>query len=217
MFNSKPDPIDAEPIEPPRVVGIVAKKQVVEIWHVHLVRTAYRERESELPPQVRTRTVNGRRERQQIYRRELARQLWGHFVIRRYQATRMLPWTPSLGLTMLIPGTLLAAGSANQGIMQVPVWVLIAQSVLIIVGGLLALSSGVRLLKRLRSTNGLPLESLGVSGHALGFPSGAVASDPAPGGYRAARYKGSLEIDIPVGEWQVVEEFTSDLGWRRLS
>ena len=129
----------------------------------------------------------------------------------------MLPWTPSLGLTMLIPGTLLAAGSANQGIMQVPMWVLIAQSVLIIVGGLLALSSGVRLFKRLRSINGLPLEALGVSGHALGFPSGAVASDPAPGGYRAARYKGLLEIDIPIGQWQVVEEFTSDMGWRRTS
>jgi hypothetical protein len=217
MFNSKPGPIDAELTEPPRVVGIISRKQVVEIWHVHLVRTAYRERESELPPEIRTRMMNGRRERQHIYRRERARQVWGHFVIRRYQATRMLPWTPSLGLTMLIPGTLLAAGSANQGIMQVPLWVLIVQSVLIIVGGLLALGSGIRLLKRLRPTEGLPLEALGVSGHALGFPTGAVASDPVPGGYRPARYKGSLEIEIPVGAWEVVEEFTSDLGWLRIS
>jgi hypothetical protein len=213
MSDSKPGPIDGQATEPPRVVGIVSKTHVLEIWHIHLVRTAYRERESELPSEVRSRVVNGRRERQRVYRRELARQEWGHFLIRRYQATRMLPWTPSLGLTMLIPGTLLAAGSANQ-IMQVPVWLLIAQSALIIVGSLLALSSGVRLLKRLRPTNGLPLESLGVSGHALGFPSGATASEPAPNGFRAARYKGSIEIDIPIGEWETLEEFTPDMGWR---
>jgi hypothetical protein len=213
MFNSKFVPIAAEPTEPPRVVGIVSKANLLEIWHIHLMRTAYRERESELPCEVRTRVMKGRREHQRVYRRELARQEWGHFLIRRYQATRMLPWTPSLGLTMLIPGTLLAAGSANQ-IMQVPLWLLIAQSALIIVGGLLALSSGVRILKRLRPTNGRPLESLGVSGHALGFPSGATAAEPAPTGFRAARYKGSIEIDIPIGEWETVEEFTPDMGWR---
>jgi hypothetical protein len=128
----------------------------------------------------------------------------------------MLPWTPSLGLIMLIPGTLLAAGSANQ-IMQAPLWLLIAQSALIIVGSLLALSSGIRMLKRLRPINGLPLESLGVSGRALGFPNGATASEPAPGGFRAARFKGSIEIDIPIGEWQTVEEFTPDMGWRPAS
>jgi len=213
MFNSKFVPIAAEPTEPPRVVGIVSKANVLEIWHIHLMRTAYRERESELPCEVRTRMMKGRREHQRVYRRELARQEWGHFLIRRYQATRMLPWTPSLGLTMLIPGTLLAAGSANQ-IMQVPLWLLIAQSTLIIVGSLLALSSGVRILKRLRPTNGRPLESLGVSGHALGFPSGATAAEPAPNGFRAARYKGSIEIDIPIGDWETVEEFTPDMGWR---
>ena len=213
MFNSKPGAIDAEPTEPPRIVGVVSKKHVLEIWHIHLVRTAYRERESELPSEVRTRIVNGRRERQHIYRRERARQEWGRFLIRRYQATRMLPWTRSVGLTLLIPGTLLAAGSANQ-IMQVPVWLLIAQSALIIIGGLLALSSGVRLLKRWCPTNGMPLETLGVSGHALGFPSGATASEPPPDGFRAGRFKGSIEIDIPIGEWESLEEFTPDLGWR---
>lgn len=213
MFTSNLSPIAAEQTELPRIVGIVSKTNVLEIWHIHLVRTAFRERESELPPAVRTRLVNGRRERQHVYRRELARQEWGHFLIRRYQATRMLPWTPSLGLIMLIPGTLLAAGSAHQ-IMQVPVWLLIAQSALIIVGSLLALSSGLRLLKRLRPLDGLPLESLGVSGRALGFPNGATAAEPAPSGFRAARFKGSIEIDIPIGEWETLEEFTPDTGWR---
>ena len=61
---------------------------------------------------------------------------------------------------------------------------------------------------------GRPLESLGVSGHALGFPSGATAAEPAPNGFRAARYKGSIEIDIPIGEWETLEEFTPDMGWR---
>src|SRR6476661_8302668 len=183
MSDSKPGPIDGEPTEAHRVVGIVSKAHVLEIWHIHLVRTAYRERDSELPSEVRTRVVNGRRERQRVYRRELARQEWGHFLIRRYQATRMLPWTPSLGLTMLIPGTLLAAGSARQGIMQVPFSLLVMQTALISLGGLMALSSGWRiLLSRLRPSEGVSVESLGVSGHAMGFPAATFASETASGG-----------------------------------
>jgi hypothetical protein len=199
-----------------RVVAIVANKQVVEIWQMYLQRTDFREREIELPKELRTRVVRGRRQRNDVYRRQRAQQEWGHFVIRRYRATRMLPWAPGVGLAMLVPGTLLAAGSANQGITHVPMGLLIIQSALISIGGLLALASGWRVLtKPFRFSDGVPLESLGVLGHALGFPSDVVASDNLPVGYRAGRFKGVLEADISLGEWEVVEEYAVDPGWFR--
>jgi len=214
MFNFKRRSDDASRTQPTRVVAIIAKQQVVELWHIFLQRTDYRERDIDLPVESKTRVVNGRRQRRDVYRRKLARQAWGHFVIKRYQATRMLPWTPALGLTMLIPGTLMAAGTANQGIMQVPLGLLVTQTALITVGGLLAVSSGWRVLTtRIRVNDGVALESLGVSGHALGFPKGVVASEPLPSGYRIGRFKGNLEVDLPVGEWNVVEEHTADVAW----
>jgi hypothetical protein len=97
----------------PRVVAIVAKNEVIELWHIHLQRTDYRERDIEVSKEMRVRLVDGRRQRREVHQRQIERQPWGRFIIHRYQATRMLPWTPSLGLAMLIPGTLLAAGSAR--------------------------------------------------------------------------------------------------------
>jgi hypothetical protein len=111
----------------------------------------------------------------------------------------MLPWTPSLGLAMLIPGTLLAAGSARQGIMQVPFSLLVIQTALISLGGLMALSSGWRIISsRLRFNETLPIETLGVSGHALGFPAD----------------RGELEVDAAMGEWAVIQKY-EDQGWWR--
>jgi len=197
-----------------RVIAIIARHEVIEMWHMYRMRTDYRERDIQLPKEVKTRVISGRRERREIYRRQVARQEWSHYMIQRYQATRMLPWTPALGLSMLIPGTLFAASSANQGITEVPLTMLVIQSALITVGGLLAVASGWRILsQRVRSTDGIPLESLGVSSHALGFTSGAVASEPSPSGYRAGRLMGVMEADVAVGEWQVVEEHVSELGW----
>jgi hypothetical protein len=116
---------------------------------------------------------------------------------------------------MLIPGTLLAAGSAKQGILQVPLSLLIIQTALITLGGLMALSSGWRILtRRLQSNEVLPLETLGVSGHALGFPAATFASEPAPGGYRSGRFRGQLEVDAAMGEWELVQEY-EDQGWWR--
>ena len=214
MFNLEPRAEDAGLTQPTRVVAIIAKQRVVELWHIFLQRTDYKERDLDLPVESKTRVVNGRRQRRDVYRRKLARQAWGHFVIKRYRATRMLPWTPAVGLTMLIPGTLLAAGTANQGILQVPMGLLVTQTALITIGGLLAVSSGWRILTtRIRVSGDIALESLGVSGHALGFPKGVVASEPLPGGYRAGRFKGDIEVDLPVGEWNVVEARTADVGW----
>jgi len=214
MFNFESRSNGAGLTQPTRVVAIIKKQQVVELWHIFLQRTDYKERDIDLPVESTTRVVNGRRQRRDVYRRKLARQAWGHFVIKRYRATRMLPWTPALALTMLIPGTLLAAGTANQGILQMPLGLLVTQSVLITIGGLLAVSSGWRILTtRIRVSGDIALESLGVSGHALGFPKGVVASEPLPGGYRAGRFKGDIEVDLPVGEWNVVEARTADVGW----
>jgi len=215
LFHRKSESEDAAGISTPRIVAIISRNQIVELWHIHRQRIDYRERDTETPNAVRTRTVSGRRRSIESYRHQIARQEWGHFVIRRYQATRMLPWTPAFSLAMLIPGTLLAAGSANQGILETPVSLLILQSILISVGGFLALASGWRLIaNRLRVTGTLSLESLGASARALGFPSGVVASEPVPAGYRPGRFKGTLEVDLPLGEWEVVEDRTIEVGWR---
>jgi hypothetical protein len=193
MSKSKANPAAAVSTDRPRTVAIVAKNQVIELWHIHRLRSSYKEREVHLPAEVRTRTVNGRREQCDIQRRHLAHQEWGQFMIRRYRVTRMIPWTPSMGLMMLIP-----------------------QCALIGAGGLMALASGWRILThRMQSTGGVPVETLGVSRHALGLPNDALVAESLPGGYRASHFKGQLEVDAPVGPWIVVEELTSDLGWHR--
>src|SRR6266481_2535811 len=206
MLRPDADSNDAAPAPAPRVMAIVARNEVIELWHIHLQRTDYRERDIEVGREVRVRETDGRRQRREVHLRQIERQPWGHFIIHRYQATRMLPWTPSLGLAMLIPGTLLAAGSARQGIMQIPFSLLVIQTALITLGGLMALSSGWRIVSsRLRSNEGLPIETLGVSGHALGFPAGTFASEPVPGGYRAGRFRGELEVDAAMGERAVIQ------------
>jgi len=216
MFERKPIPVGSdESAQPSRVVAITAGSQIFEIWHIQRIRTVYKERDVELPKQRRSRVVNGQRQRYHVYRHQLAHQEWGHFLIRRYQATRMIPWMPSAGLSMLIPGTLLAAGTANQGIMHAPVGLLILQSILITVGGLLAVGSGWRILRRLQPGSGIELESLGVSGHALGFPSDAIALDKVPAGFRAGRFKGAIEVEGAVGEWRVVGELEADGEYQR--
>lgn len=209
----------ASPIQTPRAVGILSPRQsrVLEVWQIRPLGTNYKERELTLPAEVRTRTHKGRKQRCEVLRRQIALQEWGHFRVRRYQATRMLPWTPSVGLAMLIPGTLLAAGSANQGILQVPLSLLILQSALITIGGLVALSSGWRLLtRRFRISGTMPIETLGVSGRALGFTSDVVASDPVPAGYRPGRYIGEIEVDLRLGEWRIIEEQQTDNGWQNV-
>jgi len=215
MFRHETDSEDNSVASAPRVVAIVAKNEVIELWHVHLQRTDYRERDIQVAKEVRVREVDGRRQRREVHRRQIERQPWGRFIIHRYQATRMLPWTPSLGLAMLIPGTLLAAGSARQGIMQVPFSLLVIQTALISLGGLMALSSGWRILtSRLRSSDGVPVETFGVSGHALGFPASTFVSEPAPGGFRPGRFRGQLEVDASMGDWEVMQEY-EDQGWWR--
>jgi hypothetical protein len=193
-----------------RVVAITVKNQILEIWHIQRTRTVYKERDMELPKQLRTRVINGQRQRYNVYRRQVAHQEWGHYLIRRYQATRMVPWMPSFGLSLLIPGTLLAAGTANHGIMQAPIGLLILQSILISIGGIMLVGSGWHILRRLQSSTGFALETLGVSGHALGFPSGTVASDLVPAGFRAGRFKGAIEVEGAAGEWKVVAEHEAD-------
>jgi len=130
----------------------------------------------------------------------------------------MGPWMPSLGLGMLIPGALMAAGTASQGVLNVPLSILFLQTALVFIGGTMAVASGWRLLTGgLRSADGAPLESLGVSTRALGFPSDTVASEPVPKSYRAGRFNGTLEVEIPVGQRSVVEHHSSDAGWHRIS
>jgi len=188
-------------------VAIIDGNEIMEVWHIHHIRTVYKERDLVLPKVVRTRTVSGQRQRYSVYRHQVAHQEWGHFLIRRYQATRLIPWMPSLSMSMLIPGTLLAAGTANSG---APIGLLILQSLLISVGGVMAVASGWRILRRLRPGGTIELESLGVSGHALGFPTGVRALDSVPTGFRAGRFRGAIEVESSVGEWQVVAEHEAD-------
>jgi hypothetical protein len=210
MWFNRPSQDDDESAHPVRAVAIIDRNEIMEVWHIHHIRTVYKERDLELPKVLRTRTVSGQRQRYSVYRHQLAHQEWGHFLIRRYQATRLVPWMPSLSMSMLIPGTLLAAGTANGGIMHAPIGLLILQSLLISVGGVLAVASGWRILRRLRPGGTIELESLGVSGHALGFPSGVCALDSVPTGFRAGRFKGAIEIEASVGEWQVVAEHEAE-------
>ena len=211
MLQDDLNPLDSEDAVPSlRAVAIIEKSQVLEIWHIQLLRTVYKERDLELPKILRSRTINGQRQRYNVYRRQVAHQEWGHFVIRRYQATRLIPWMPSLSMGMLIPGTLLAAGTATNGIMHAPLGLLILQSILVSVGGLLAVASGWRILRRLRPGDVIELESLGVSGHALGFPTGVVALDAVPAGFRPGRFKGAIEVEGSMGEWKVVAEHEAD-------
>ena len=192
-----------------RLVAIIAKKQVVEVWYIYRERTTYKEREVDFPQTAPGHfTAEG-----PVYKRQISRQEWGHFIIRRYHATQIQPWLSSLGLTMLVPGTLLAAGSANQ-VMQIPIGLLVLQFALVTIGGLMALASGWRILaRRLISTDGMTLESLGVSSHALGFPKDVTASDPVPSGFRRGRFKGTIHVEIPVGRWELAEEYTILSEW----
>jgi hypothetical protein len=202
-------PGDTQQADTSRLVAIIAKKRVVEVWHIYRERTTFKEREVDFPQ-----TAPGRVMAEgPVYKRQISHQEWGHFVIRRYYATQIQPWMSSLGLTMLIPGTLLAAGSANQ-VMQVPVGLLVLQFALVTIGGLMALASGWRILaRRLISTDGMTLESLGVSSRALGFPKDVTASDPVPSGFRRGRFKGTIHVEIPVGRWELAEEYTILSEW----
>lgn len=211
MFRRKPIPADIDdPAQPSRVVAVTTKSQILEIWHIQRIRTVYKERDLALPKELRTRVVNGQRQRYNVYRRQVAHQEWGHYIIRRYQATRIIPWMPTFGLSMLIPGTLMAAGTASQGLMHVPIGLLILQSVLITVGGMMLVGSGWHILRRLQPSSGVELESLGVSGHALGFPKDTTASDTVPAGFRAGRFVGAIEVEGAAGEWRVVAEQEAD-------
>ncbi len=216
MFKRNASSADGAPADDSRMVAIMANNRIIEVWDIHRQRTEYRERETDLPAEIQARVVDGRQERREVHRTQLARQEWGHFIIRRHQATRMLRWAPTIGLTMLIPGTLLAAGSANLGIAQVHLSLLILQCTLITIGGLMAISAGWRVItRRAQPRSGIPLESLGVSSRALGLPNGALVLEPLPVGCRASRFKGDIDVDAPAGSWSVVEEFESDFGWYR--
>jgi hypothetical protein len=209
-------PVDIGQTDTSRLVAIATKKQIVEIWQIHRARTNYREREVDLPQEVRGRLVHGQRQRYRTYKRQLFRQQWGHFVIRRYQATQIQPWMSSLGLALLIPGTLLAAGSANQ-FGHVPVGILVTQFSLVTVGGLMALASGSQLLvRKFISAKGAPLESLGVSSQALGFRQDVAACECVPSGFRRGRFRGSIEVELPIGEWEVVQEYMLDFDERQV-
>lgn len=190
-----------------KLVAIMAKGQIVEVWQILCDRTDFRERETVVPQEVFGHVVKGQRERQIVQRHQISHQEWGHFLIRRFHAKRTQPWMSSLGLTTLVPGALLAAGSANQGVTTVPLGMLVLQAAMVIMGSLMALTAAWRLVtRRWLSTTGQPLESLGVSSHAMGFPSNVLACEGVPSGYGRGRFKGFVEVELPLGDWEVVED-----------
>jgi len=190
-----------------KLVAIMAKGQIVEVWQILCDRTTVRERETVIPQEVLGHVVRGRRERRIVQRRQVSHQEWGHFLIRRFHARRTQPWMSSLGLTTLVPGALLAANSANQGVATVPLGMLILQGGMVVMGSLLALTAAWRMLtRRWFAVTGQPLETLGVSSHAMGFPSGVMACEGVPSGYGRGRFKGFVEVELPVGDWEVAED-----------
>lgn len=190
-----------------KLVAIVANKRVVEVWQILCDRTDYREREAVVPEEVLGHVVRGRRERQVLQRHQISRQEWGHFLIRRFHARRTQPWMSSVGLTTLVPGALLAAGSANQGVDTVPIGMLVLQGAMVAMGSLMALTAAWRMIaRRWISASGQPLESLGVSAHAMGFPKDALACESVPSGYGRGRFKGFVEVELPLGEWELVQD-----------
>ncbi len=190
-----------------KLVAIMAKGQIVEVWQILCDRTDFRESEAVVPQEVFGHVVKGRRERQIVQRHQISRQEWGHFLIRRFHAKRTQPWMSSLGLTTLVPGALLAAGSANQGVTTVPLGMLVLQAAMVIMGSLMALTAAWRLVtRRFLSATGQPLESLGVSSHAMGFPSNVIACEGVPSGYGRGRFKGFVEVELPLGDWELVED-----------
>jgi hypothetical protein len=199
-----------------KLVAIMAKGQIVEVWQILCDRTDFREREAVVPQEVFGHVVKGRRERQVVQRHQTSRQEWGHFLIRRFNAKRTQPWMSSLGLTTLVPGALLAAGSANQGVATVPIGMLVLQGSMVVMGSLMALTAAWRLItRRWLSVTGQPLESLGVSSHAMGFPSDVMACEGVPGGYGRGGFKGFVEVELPLGEWELVEDRVIETPKRR--
>src|SRR5579872_7349289 len=79
-----------------KLVAIMAKGRIVEVWQILCDRTDFREREAVVPQEVLGHVVKGRRERQIVQRHQTSRQEWGHFLIRRFHAKRTQPWMSSL-------------------------------------------------------------------------------------------------------------------------
>jgi len=199
-----------------KLVAVMAKGQIVEVWQILCDRTDFREREAVVPQEVLGHVVKGRRERQIVQRHQTSRQEWVHFLIRRFNAKRTQPWMSSLGLTTLVPGALLAAGSANQGVATVPIGMLALQGAMVVMGSLMALTAAWRVItRRWLSVTGQPLESLGVSSHAMGFPSDVMACEGVPSGYGRGGFKGFVEVELPLGEWELVEDRVIETPKRR--
>ena len=190
-----------------KLVAIMANGRIVEVWQILCDRTDYREREAVVSQEMLGHVVKGRRERQVMQHHQVSRQEWGHFLIRRFHAKRTQPWMSSLGLTTLVPGALLAAESANQGVATVPIGMLVLQGAMVVMGSLMALTAAWRLIsRRWFAVTGQPLESLGVSSHAMGFPGDVMACEGVPGGYGRGRFKGFVEVELPLGEWELVDD-----------
>lgn len=192
-----------------KLVAIMAGGQIVEVWQILCDRTNFREREDVVPQEMFGHVIKGRRERQVVQRHRISHQEWGHFLIRRFHAKRTQPWMSALGLTTLVPGALLAAGSANHGVATVPISMLVLQGAMVVIGSLMALTAAWRVItRRWLSATGQRLESLGVSGHAMGFPPNVLACEGVPTGYGRGAFKGFVEVELPLGEWEVVDERT---------
>jgi|SRR5579871_65786 len=190
-----------------KLVAIMAGGHIVEVWQILCDRTDYREREDVVPEEVLGHVISGRRQRKLVQHHQISRQEWGHFLIRRFHPRRTQPWMSSLGLTTLVPGALLAANSANQGVATVPLGMLVLQGSMVVMGSLMALTAAWRLItRRWLAVTGQPLESLGVSSHAMGFPGDVMACEGVPSGYGRGRFKGFVEVELPLGDWELVDD-----------
>ena len=199
-----------------RLLAITENKRVIEVWRFLRAGVSSQEREIQLPKEVLKRVVNGRQQCCEVYKYQKATRERGRFEVRRYHAERVRPWGAVAGLLMLITGTVLAAISANHEAMQVPLSVGVIAVGLLAVGALLMAASGGQVFVRPSfSGSVVSFEALGLSTHALGFSNDVVALDSLPAGYKPSHFIASMEIDVPVGDWKVVGEYSTDAGWYR--
>ena len=131
----------ASSADAPRVLAIIDCSQIIGIWKIYRQHTEYRERETDLLKEICRRLVNECEEQREILRTQRAQQEWGHFTIERHHASRIPRLMSSIGLMMLIPGTLLAAGSVSLA--EVPALFIVLKSTLIVMGGLLGLKGQI--------------------------------------------------------------------------
>jgi hypothetical protein len=110
-------------------------------------------------------------------------------------------------LATLVPGALLAAGSANHGVDTVPIGMLVLQGAMVIMGSLVALTAargsspgnGSRRQDSRWNRSAYPVMP-------CDFLQASLLANQCPAGYGRGRFKGFVEVELPICDWEMVED-----------